>query len=113
MSSNRNMVYSVVIMRTDGQHIDLTPTADYDKCYVMWKQLSDEWKDAAKEQRPFILTDPLVTAFAPALIYEIRLFPVSTQEMASNTHNPYNKKMQEEGFGRTFPGQGHDLLSRG
>lgn len=107
------MIYSVVILRTDGQHIDMPSNPDYDKCYAEWKKLSDEWKDAAKEQRPFVLLDPIVTAFAPALIYEIRLIPVSTQEMASQTHNPYSKRMQEEGFGRTFPGQGHDLLSRG
>lgn len=105
-----NLNYEVVILRTDGQHISTPMTQDYDKCFEVWEQITNEWTNAAKEQRPFILRDPIITAFAPALIFEVRLLPVTGQETTSKTYNPYSQKMQEQGFSRTFPSQGRDLL---
>lgn len=111
--AKEKMVYSVVVFRQDQQHIVVTESTDYDKCYASWKALQTEWAAASKEQRPFVLEDPVVTAFTPSLVYEIKLVPVMTEEMASKSHNPYQARMNSQGFGQTFPGaSGIDLLSR-
>lgn len=105
------MVYAVVVLRTDGDHITVIESPDYDKCYEKWKMLQNEWATASKEQRPFTLEDPIVTAFNPSLTYEIRLIPVMPETMANKNNNPYAQRMGQEGFGRTFPGKGGmDLL---
>jgi len=107
------MVYGVIILRTSGDHIQAAESSDYNKCYERWKILQQEWTSASKEQRPFVLEDPVVTAFSPSMIYEIKLIPVMTEQMASNSHNPYQKNMNQNGFSSTFPGgSGIDLLSR-
>lgn len=111
--AKEKMVYSVVILRQDGNHIQVLESGDYDKCYERWKLLQTEWATSAKEVRPFLLEDPVVTAFTPSLIYEIKLVPVLTEEMASKSHNPYQSRMNQQGFQNTFPGaSGTDLLSR-
>lgn len=103
-------VYSIFIFRTDGQHLEVYSSNNFDACFQRWEQLTTEWTSAVKEERPFILRDPIVTAFSPNLIFELKLLPVSSQEMAAKSHNPYNQKMYEEGFGKVFPSQGRDLL---
>lgn len=115
MSNPRNktspMIYGVIICRTDGEHIMVVEDPDYDKCFAKWQETYTNWQTSAKEQQPFVLTAPVVTAFAPALIYEIKLLPTNAQENASKTHNPYNSMMNEQGFSRTFPSRGGaDLL---
>lgn len=104
------MVYQVVILRTNGDHISILESDSYDKCYERWKELHTLWTACAKEIKPFVLEEPVVTAFNPSMIYEINLVPVSTQSSSSNAHNPYQKNMQEHGFGKTFPGVSRDLL---
>lgn len=107
------LVYSVVILRQDGNHIQVVESTEYNKCYDKWRSLQIEWASASKEQRPFILEDPVVTAFTPSLVYEIKLIPVMTEEMASKSNNPYQQRMNQQGFGQTFPSAGGiDLLSR-
>lgn len=111
--SKEKLVYSVVILRQDQQHISVIDSIDYDKCYARWVSLQIEWAQASKDQRPFILEDPVVTAFTPSMIYEIKLIPIMTEEMASKSHNPYQQQMNKQGFGNVFPGaSGTDLLSR-
>lgn len=105
----KKLIYAVLVLRTDGEHIQVLESDDYDKCYEKWKTVLQEWKDAAKELRPFEIIDPIVTAFSPSMIFEVRLIPVGTED-SNNSHNPYNKKMNEQGFSRTFPSQGKDLL---
>ena len=113
MAKEQQMVYGVLICRSDGQHIEAIESTDYKKCYECWQSLNKEWASAAKDQRPFVLEDPVVTAFSPSMIYEIKLIPIMSQEMAqSATNNPYAKRMTEQGFGKTFPGANVDLLSR-
>lgn len=107
------MVYSVIIFRSDEKHIIVLESNDYNKCYEKWKFLQNAWVDSAKETKPFVLEDPIVTAFAPSLIYEIKVIPVMAEEMANNSHNPYQQRMNQNGFMNTFPGaSGMDLLSR-
>jgi len=108
--SNKTMVYQVVLLRTNGDHISILESDNYDKCYERWKELHTLWTACAKEVKPFVLEEPVVTAFSPSMIYEINLIPMSQQPTASNAHNPYQKAMQEQGFSRTFPGQGRDLI---
>lgn len=112
--AKEKLVYGVIVFRSDGQHIQAIESTDYDKCYERWKALQSEWAVAAKEQRPFVLEDPVVTAFAPSMIYEIKLIPVMTEEMAQTaSKNPYASKMATQGFSQAFPGAGGiDLLSR-
>ena len=108
------MVYEVVILRQDGNHLSIIQSTDYDKCYEKWKALQTEWTNSVKEQKPFILEDPVVTAFSPSMIYEIKLIPIMAEDLAqSSTKNPYAQKMNQNGFGQTFPGaSGIDLLTR-
>jgi hypothetical protein len=111
--ATEKLVYSVLICRSDGNHIVVIESNNYDRCYDMWKQMQEKWALASKEQVPFLLEDPVVTAFAPPMIFEIKLVPVMTEEMASKSHNPYQRKMTEQGFGKTFPSaSGTDLLAR-
>lgn len=105
-----NTIYSVFVFRTDGQHLEPYTSDNYDKCFETWEALLVEWTSSVKEQRPFILREPLITAFSPALIFEIKLIPVASSDSGSKNNNPYSKKMHEEGFGRTFPSQGRDLI---
>lgn len=110
--SKEKMVYEVIILRTDGQHIIAESSTEYEKCYSKWTILHNIWKEAAKEQQPFVIEEPIVTAFSPSMIYEIRLIPVLPQEEEVKSNNPYKRQMQEQGFGKTFPNQGYDLLAR-
>jgi hypothetical protein len=113
MAKQTEMVYQVVIFRSDQEHIRVLESASYDECYDRWKSVQQEWALAAKEQRPFVLEAPVVTAFSPSMIFEVALLPVMTKELADKAaKNPYAQQMSEKGFGRTFPGAGQDLLSR-
>lgn len=105
MTRASKMVYGVIICRSDAQHIIVMEDPNYDKCFKVWEDLHSRWTTAAKEQHPFVLTQPLVTAFAPSMIYEIKLVPMNTEENASQSHNPYYKAMNEQGFTRTFLGK--------
>lgn len=111
--SKEQLVYMVAVYRTDGNHISILESPDYDKCFARWKELQEVWTKATKEQTPFVLVEPVVTAFAPAMVFEIKLIPVMSQQMAANAaNNPYAQAMNEKGFSRSFPGAGTDLLSR-
>lgn len=106
------LVYGVVIFRTDGEHISVLEDPNYDKCFECWKKIQGDWAVSAKEQQPFVLLSPVVTAFAPALIYEIKLIPVNTQEIAAKaSNNPYFAQMSEQGFSKSFSSN-VDLLQR-
>lgn len=109
--AKEKMVYAVIIFRRDSEHIQVIESTDYDKCYEKWKSLQLEWTASAKEQRPFILEDPVITAFTPSVIYEIKLIPVMSEEMISKSHNPYQQRMTQNGFSNMFPQAGTDLLS--
>jgi len=107
-----NLVYGIVIFRTDGNHISVLEDPNYDKCFDCWKKVQMDWATAVKEQQPFILTNPIVTAFSPSLIYEIKLIPVNTKEnVAKSNNNPYYAQMNEQGFSKSFSNN-VDLLQR-
>ena len=107
------LFYSVIILRQDGQHITAVDAIeDYESCTKIWSDLQKEWADSWKEQRPFVLLDPVVTAFNPSLIFEIKLFAVAVEQSQVRSNNPYQKKMMQQGFSNTFPnGSSIDVLS--
>lgn len=107
--NKQDMVYSVVIFKNNQDHLHILESGNYEKCYLEWKRLHLLWTECSKESKPFVLENPIVTAFSPAMIYEISLIPITTKEM-SKSHNPYNNQMRDQGFSRTFPNQGRDLL---
>lgn len=107
------VVYGVIVFRTDGQHVVVLENPNFDVCYAEWEKLHEAWTTSVKEQQPFKLTSPVVTAFSPSMIYEIKLLPTNTQQNVSKSHNPYYNAMNTNGFSQTFPTSGAvDLLNR-
>ncbi len=105
------IVYETWILRRDQQHIAVVVSTDFEKCYKVWEELQAQWAECAKEVKPFVLKDPVLTAFEPGLIYEITLRPVeSPVSNAVNSKNPYAREMLNRGFSDVFGNQ--DLLSR-
>jgi len=111
-------LYEVVILRLDGQHIVAVRTDNYDECYEKWQKLHAEWTETSNENRPFVLMEPVITAFNPTLIKEITLIPV-VEQTASKYNNPYQSEMVNKGLTETlnkYKGagqQGGDLLDNG
>ncbi len=110
LKTEAEVIYQTLILRRDGNHISIVESTDFEKCYKAWETLQGQWAECAKEVRPFILKDPVITAFEPGLIYEIILQPVMSASKAVNENNPYAKQMLDRGFSNTFGNQ--DLLSR-
>ena len=111
---DKAQVYNVIIMRRNQDHIIAVETENYDEAYEVWTKLKGVWLNALKEEIPFEMEKPIVTAFDPGLIFEIRVLPVTVSK--STRHNPYAAEMQREGFTKTFgkiSGQGSDLLDKG
>ncbi len=108
----QKMVYEVLVLRTDQNHIVALESNNYDECFNCWVELTSQWEECAKESKPFQITDPIVTSFSPGMISEIRIVPVTSEEMKSKSHNPYYNQMMQNGFANTF-GQGVDMLDQG
>lgn len=108
--TEEEVVYEVLILRKDGQHITAMQSIEFEQCYKVWENLHNIWLECAKEVKPFILKDPILTAFEPGLIYEIILRPIMTAPKSLNENNPYARSMLDQGFSSTFGN--HDLLSR-
>ncbi len=104
------VIYQTLILRRDGNHIAVIESVEFEKCYAMWEQLQNQWAECAKEVKPFVIKDPVLTAFEPGLIYEITLRPVMPMTKAMNENNPYARNMLDRGFSNTFGNT--DLLSR-
>lgn len=107
-------LYSVIIIRRDAQHIIALESEKFDEVYTTWKTLIEEWKTSATEQRPLILEKPIVTAFDPGLVSEIKIDMFEVHE--SNAHNPYSKEMKNRGLTETlnkYKVTGHDILDNG
>lgn len=110
MSKETKQSYMVAILRRDGAHLSVLESDNFDQALEVYKQLKDKWKTAIKENAPFELERPVVTAFDPGLIYEINLKPVV--ETAENTNNPYYQEMKRKGLGNTLRPTG-DMLDGG
>jgi len=102
------LAYAVVIFRTNSEHIFVMESDDYEQCFTRWDGLKNLWQESAKGLIPFVLTDPVVTAFSPSMIYEISIIPNTSISNSSNNSkmpNPY----QQSG-NAMYPG--YDLMNR-
>lgn len=106
----KKATYALHIMRRDGNHISVLESTEYDKTYELYEKLAKQWADCIKEQRPFSITQPVVTSFDPGLIYEITVLPVMAEQPSTKYDNPYHQKMVKEGFGNQF---GQNILDGG
>ena len=109
--------YEVVIFRKDGQNLSCFKSFEYSKCKENWQEYLEKWSACAKETIPFSLVvtgpEPLVTAFEPGMISEIKILPVQEHQQPSD--NPFANQMQQQGLHNTMRGynQGPDILDNG
>ena len=111
MSDTSKMEYELWILRNDENHILVDESEDFDKLHETWKELHSKWKQCSDENAPYILEDPIVTAFNPILIREITI-TIKQSARKINSNNPYERRMQDQGFGGTR-GVATDLLDQG
>jgi hypothetical protein len=95
MGGNKQ-VYAVMVLRRDSDHITAIETEQFDNAYQLWTDLKAKWYDSIKEQKPFELEKPIVTAFDPGLISEIKILAYMVQESVAS--NPYTQEMQKKGL---------------
>lgn len=110
----KKQVYEILIIRNDQNHISALQSDNYDKCFERWEELTKIWTEAVEGEKPFVLKDPIVTAFNPGLIREITIRPVMTVSESKN-ENPYHKRMMKDGLSATLNNVtgGSDLLDGG
>ena len=106
----KKLKYGLYILKRDNDHIIVDENEKYEEVFGLWKEIKSQWASSIKEQKPFELVKPIVTAFDPGLIYEVTIRPVA--EPVTNTNNPYAQKMQQNGFTNTFGSRG-DMLDSG
>lgn len=95
--------YVVLIMRRDDQHITALEDHDFKKCKTLWTKLHKQWQECHKESTVFVIEKPLMSAFEPGMISEIKLIPRLEQEqMQVDASNPYMQQMQQQGLGSTL-----------
>lgn len=106
--------YTVLIQKKNQDHLVAIETENYDEAFERWTQLTDSWKVSIKEQVPFTLTTPVVTAFDPGLILEINIVPVPVQTKEVN-NNPYRRDMLDRGLTETLNNytRGTEMLDSG
>lgn len=92
-------VYAVWILRRDNEPISVLETQNFEEAESAHRELVQRWIAAIKEEIPFELRAPIITAFAPGLIYEITIRPYANPVLSSN---PYQQQMQQNGFSSTF-----------
>lgn len=113
----KSQFYGVWILRSDNEHITALETDKYDKAHELWLKLSDTWEDAVKNNKPFRLTAPVVTAFSPSLIVEITIRPLTASAEESKYQNPYQQAMRKQGLSNMLNGGSNvanpDLLDGG
>jgi len=106
--------YMVLIQKKNQDHLVAIETENYDEAFERWMQLTDSWKVSIKEQVPFTLATPIVTAFDPGLILEINIVPVPVQTKEVN-NNPYRRDMLDRGLTETLNNytRGTEMLDSG
>ena len=94
-------IYEVQILRTDGKHIAVNQYRVLEEAKKSWAKLTKNWEDSTKDHRPFVITEPNVSAFSPGLIYEITIAEIPTNVMGDED-NPYMRSMRDSGFSSSF-----------
>lgn len=103
MNTSTKIKYGLLILKRDQDHIQVMETEDFKEADKLWEDLTERWTTCLSETKPFRLRSPIITSFDPGLIYEITIRPVT--ESTRNPDNPYQAKMQKEGFSATFRGE--------
>jgi hypothetical protein len=109
-------LYEIWILRRDADHIKSGEFEKFEEACEEWKKLKESWHSCIKEQKPFELHKPIVTAFDPGLISEIRIVTFVAKESANSIDNPYHKEMQQRGLSEAlnkYSKTGYDLLDGG
>lgn len=98
-----DMVYEVAVIRSDFNHIIVSETKEFEEAKITWRELTDRWKKSIEDKAPFELEQPIITAFDPGLVREIKIFatPQGVQQKVGS-HNPYTQRMKEEGLSNTM-----------
>jgi hypothetical protein len=110
-TEEKKQIYEVLIIKQDHNHITVKQTDNYDSAFEKWNLLTEDWTKALKEKVPFILKDPIITAFDPGIIKEITVRPVM-EVPESKYDNPYQKQMLKKGLSGMFNSI-PDLLDEG
>lgn len=110
MKNQEQVVYTVLILKRDQNHITVVESEDFSVCRSKWVTLHTQWQECHKEGKVFVLEDPVLSAFEPGMIYEISLVP-KTSTMNISSDNPYQKNMQQKGLPQTM--RGADMLDNG
>ena len=110
--TKEKLKYGLYVLRRDGDHIIVLESENYEEVFTTWKEVKELWSLSIKEQKPFEINKPIVTAFDPGLVYEITIRPL--MQASQSTNNPYVQKMNEEGFANTFNQfRGNSILDSG
>ena len=76
MKQEEPQVLQVLLFRKDEvSPIVVMESTNFAECKKVWKDLIAKWTKAHKEAEPFILENPIVTAFEPGIVAEIKIFP--------------------------------------
>lgn len=112
----RKQIYEVWIVKYQDEPISVLTTDKYDESYEKWKSLTETWTVALKDKMPFVVTNPVVTAFDPGTVKEITVRPVM-KTTESKYENPYQQQMMKNGLGNTLRNNSNiinpDLLDEG
>lgn len=93
--------YAVCLFRRNSEEpLVLTQADKFEDAKKVWNFAHEEWKNSVTEKRPFILEQPIVTAFDPSLVLEILVTPIRSQ--ARKSSNPYERATQRHGFTEVF-----------
>lgn len=97
------IIYGVWLLKRDQDHIQVLETDNFETADKLWEELTEKWTTCLHEEKPFKLRSPIVTSFDPGLIYEVTIRPASFSD-EKTLDNPYQAKMQKEGFSSSFRG---------
>lgn len=90
-------IYKVLLLRVDGNHMEVFESDDLKAVQMVYKGLELEWVNSTAEKRPFRMPEPALHSFAPALISEIKVESMSKEEYHKQS-NHYYQQMQKDGL---------------
>ena len=91
------LVYKLVILRVDGNHMEVLESEDIKKVENLYKGLEREWIDSTAEKRPFRMPSGR-HSFLPSFISEMKVESMSKEEYQKQS-NPYYEQMKKDGLG--------------
>lgn len=102
-TEEQQQVLQVLLYRKDEvDPIVIAESTSFSECKKVWKDLIDRWTKAHKEAEPFVLERPIVTAFEPGMVGEIKIFPKMEPQINVDPNNPYQQQMMNRGLTHTM-----------